>query len=726
MSRKSYRQAIHEALRQEMRRDPRVVLLGEDIAGGAGAPGEDDAWGGVMGVTKGLVGEFGRDRVLDTPLSESAFIGAAAGAAATGLRPVVELMFVDFMGVCLDQIFNQAAKFRYMFGGGAVTPMVIRTTYGAGLRAASQHSQCLYPLFTHIPGLKVVIPSSPYEAKGLLIQAIRDDDPVIVFENKMMYDLEEEVPDEPYTIPFGEANLTREGDDVTIVAIGRMVPIANQAADRLAKQGISCTVLDPRTTSPLDVDTILECVEETGRLVIVDEASPRCNLATDISALVAQEAFDALRADPHGLPAARPGALCGQPGGPLRAECGEGGGRRAPDRATPGEGARLTMPDITPITLPKFGLAMTEGKIVSWAKPEGSEIAVGEELVDIETSKITNAYESPVKGVLRRHVGSEQEELPIGALIAVVADASVPESEINAFIAKFQAEFAGSRNRARSETAVAPIRVEVGGRAIRYLETGAARGPSRGADPRFWRRPEQLAVHPARPRRDPQGDRARPAGAWRIEQGRRSRGPCHVLQGTRRFPGRARHPHGASRRPLARRRGRPADGAGASGTRRLPQPDLPRRDGRGDRCRFHAGLHRRWTSQADAAGLGKAVRGQEPGPQRDGGRYAQVQTARRCASGVDGDRHGELRQRTPKRGLGRAVRRARQSACGRDLGRRGPDHSGPARRRLAQERQDPRAARRGAHAAPGEGGRGQPVIARPHSEMNDLQMTTSP
>lgn len=296
MSKKSFRQAINEALRQEMRRDPRVILLGEDIAGGAGSPGEDDAWGGVLGVTKGLVGEFGRDRVLDTPLSESAYIGAAIGAAATGLRPVAELMFVDFMGVCLDQIFNQAAKLRYMFGGGAVTPMVIRTMYGAGFRAASQHSQCLYPLFTHLPGLKVAIPSSPYEAKGLLIQAIRDDDPVLFFENKVMYDLEEEVPDEPYTIPFGEANLTREGDDVTIVAIGRMVQIANQAADRLAKQGISCTVLDPRTTSPLDVDTILECVEETGRLVIVDEASPRCNMATDISALVAQEAFDALRA----------------------------------------------------------------------------------------------------------------------------------------------------------------------------------------------------------------------------------------------------------------------------------------------------------------------------------------------------------------------------------------------------------------------------------------------
>jgi pyruvate/2-oxoglutarate/acetoin dehydrogenase E1 component len=296
MSKKNFRQAINEALRQEMRRDPRVVLMGEDIAGGAGAPGEDDAWGGVLGVTKGLVGEFGRERVLDTPLSESAYIGAAAGAAATGLRPVAELMFVDFVGVCFDQIFNQAAKFRYMFGGHAVTPLVIRAMYGAGFRAASQHSQCLYPIFTHIPGLKVVIPSSAYEAKGLLIQAIRDDDPVIFLENKLQYDQEEEVPDEAYTIPFGEANLTREGDDVTIVAFGRMVQVANEAADALAKVGVGCTVVDPRTTSPLDAGTILECVNETGRLVIVDEASPRCNMATDVSALVVQEAFDALRA----------------------------------------------------------------------------------------------------------------------------------------------------------------------------------------------------------------------------------------------------------------------------------------------------------------------------------------------------------------------------------------------------------------------------------------------
>ena len=295
MPKKTYRQAINEAIASEMRRDPRVIVMGEDNAGGMGAPGEDDAWGGVLGVTKGLEPEFGRDRVLDTPITESAFIGAAVGAAATGLRPVAELMFVDFMGVCFDQIFNQAAKFRYMFGGKAVTPVVIRTMYGAGFRAASQHSQCLYSLFTHIPGLKVVTPSSPYEAKGLMIQSIRDDDPVIFFEHKVLYDVEEDVPDEPYTIPFGEANITRDGRDITIVAIGRMVGFANTAADELRREGISVTVLDPRTTSPLDTDSILDSVRETGRLVVVDESHPRCSMASDIARLVAEEAFDALK-----------------------------------------------------------------------------------------------------------------------------------------------------------------------------------------------------------------------------------------------------------------------------------------------------------------------------------------------------------------------------------------------------------------------------------------------
>jgi pyruvate dehydrogenase E1 component beta subunit len=291
----SFQQAINEALAQEMERDPRVIVMGEDVAGGCGTDGQMDAWGGVLGVTKGLWDKFG-DRVMDTPITESAFVGAAIGAATTGLRPVVELMFVDFMGVCFDQIFNQAAKFRYMFGGKAVTPLVVRTMYGAGFRAAAQHSQCLYPLFTHIPGLKCVIPSTPYDAKGLLIQAIRDNDPVIFFEHKLLYSIQGEVPEEPYAIPFGEANFVREGSDVTIVTLGRMVHIVSEAADALAAQGCACEVIDLRTTSPLDEDSILGSVEKTGRLVVVDEASPRCNIATDISALVAQRAFKSLRA----------------------------------------------------------------------------------------------------------------------------------------------------------------------------------------------------------------------------------------------------------------------------------------------------------------------------------------------------------------------------------------------------------------------------------------------
>ncbi|MDP9136600.1 MAG: alpha-ketoacid dehydrogenase subunit beta, partial [Pseudomonadota bacterium] len=210
MARKiSMRQALNEALDQEMARDPTVIVMGEDIVGGAGTAGEEDAWGGVLGVTKGLHAKY-RGRLLDTPLSESAYIGAAAGAAACGMRPVAELMFIDFMGVCFDEIFNQAAKFKYMFGGKAETPLVIRCMVGAGFRAAAQHSQMLTPLFTHIPGLKVVCPSNAYDAKGLLIQSIRDNDPVIFCEHKNLYGNETDVPAESYTIPFGEANVVRE------------------------------------------------------------------------------------------------------------------------------------------------------------------------------------------------------------------------------------------------------------------------------------------------------------------------------------------------------------------------------------------------------------------------------------------------------------------------------------------------------------------------------------
>ena len=296
MAIKTLREAINEALHQEMERDPTVIVMGEEVSGGAGCAGEDDAYGGVFGVTAGLMPKFGRERVIDTPITESAIIGAAAGAANTGLRTVAELMFVDFIGVCYDQIFNQAAKFRYMFGGKAKTPMVIRATCGAGLRAGAQHSSMMHPVLTHIPGLKVVMPSNAYDAKGLMLRAIRDDDPVCFLEHKLLYETACEVPDEMYEIPFGEANFTRQGDDVTIVALSAMVPRANAVADKLAQEGIFCDVIDPRTTSPLDKEAILESVEVTGRLVVVDEANERCSFASDIAGIVAEEAFSALRA----------------------------------------------------------------------------------------------------------------------------------------------------------------------------------------------------------------------------------------------------------------------------------------------------------------------------------------------------------------------------------------------------------------------------------------------
>jgi len=296
MSKKTYLQAINEAVRQEMERDPRVIVLGEDVAGGQGASGEQGGVGSVFGQMQGLYKQFGPDRVIDTPISESAIIGTAAGAALTGLRPVAELMFVDFIGVCFDQVFNQVAKFRYMFGGHAKTPLVIRATAGAGFRGAAQHSQTLHPLFTMVPGLKVVMPASPYDAKGLLINAIRDDDPVIFLESKFLFGMEGEVPDEPYRVPFGEANIVREGSDLTILALGAMVPRALAAADALAKTGVKAEVVDPRTTSPLDEDTILESVEKTGRLVLVDESPPRCSVAADIAGMVADKGFRSLKA----------------------------------------------------------------------------------------------------------------------------------------------------------------------------------------------------------------------------------------------------------------------------------------------------------------------------------------------------------------------------------------------------------------------------------------------
>ncbi len=294
----SFSQAIHEALTIAMTSDENVVLMGEDVAGGAQVDHlqDEDAWGGVLGVTKGLVQRFGRERVLDTPITEAGFIGAAVGAAATGLRPVAELMFNDFIGSCLDQLMNQAAKLRYMFGGKAEVPLTIRTMHGAGFRAAAQHSQSLYALFTHIPGLKVVVPATPADAKGLLLTSIYDNDPVIFFEDKTLYNIQGEVPEGDYRVPLGKADIKRVGGDLTIVAIGKQVHTALAAADALSAQGIDAEVVDVRSLSPLDETTILTSVEKTNRLIIVDEATARCGASADIAALVAEKGFDSLDA----------------------------------------------------------------------------------------------------------------------------------------------------------------------------------------------------------------------------------------------------------------------------------------------------------------------------------------------------------------------------------------------------------------------------------------------
>lgn len=292
------REAIVATLHAEMARDENVVVLGEDVVGGMGTAGGPEAIGGIWSTSTGLYEAFGAARVIDTPISESAIVGAAAGLALTGKRPVAEIMFADFVGVCLDQLWNQLAKFRYMFGGHASCPAVIRMPYGAGLNAAAQHSQAVYGLLTALPGLKVVLPTTPADAKGLLTTAIRGDDPVIFMEHKALYAMRGDVLDGDHLIPFGHARLARAGRDVTIVTCGLMVSVAEAAADALARDGIGCDVIDLRTTSPMDEEAILDSVEATGRLVVVDESPPRCSLATDIAALACAQAFASLKAPP--------------------------------------------------------------------------------------------------------------------------------------------------------------------------------------------------------------------------------------------------------------------------------------------------------------------------------------------------------------------------------------------------------------------------------------------
>lgn len=298
----TFSQALNDAIRTEMRRDPSVIILGEDIAGGAGRAhlGIVDAWGGPLRATRGLITEFGERRVIDTPIAEMGFVGAAIGAAMTGLRPIVEIMFVDLIGVCYDQIVNQAAKMHYMMGGQLRLPLVIRTAYGSrgdkrsyGGGAAAQHSQTLYSVLAHVPGLKVVVPSSAYNAKGLLVSAIRDDGPVVVMEHKFLgFAAKGHVPEDAYTLPIGKAEIVRPGTHVTLCGIGRMTHICLEAASTLAEQGIDAEVVDVLTLAPLDEETICESVRRTHRLVVVDEDTPVASMARDIAARVSDQVFD--------------------------------------------------------------------------------------------------------------------------------------------------------------------------------------------------------------------------------------------------------------------------------------------------------------------------------------------------------------------------------------------------------------------------------------------------
>ena len=278
----TFGQAVREALAEEMRRDPRVCIFGEDVAE-AGTP---------FKVLSGLVEEFGTERVLDTPISEAGFTGIAVGAAMTGLRPIVDIMFGDFITLTMDQMVNQAAKVHYMSGGAWKVPMVMRTTLGATRRSGAQHSQSLHAWFSHVPGLKVVMPSTPYDAKGLLKTAIRDENPVVFFEDKMMYTkLKGPVPTEEYTIPFGVADVKRVGRDITLVATSSMVQVALGAADLLEETGMSAEVVDPRTMWPLDEKTLIESAKKTSRVIVIDEGYERYGVTAEIAAVIAEGAF---------------------------------------------------------------------------------------------------------------------------------------------------------------------------------------------------------------------------------------------------------------------------------------------------------------------------------------------------------------------------------------------------------------------------------------------------
>jgi pyruvate/2-oxoglutarate/acetoin dehydrogenase E1 component len=423
------RDALKEALREEMRRDPRVFVAGVDLS----------TRGGTFGVTMGLVEEFGPERIRDTPISEAAIVGCGLGAAITGLRPVVEVNQMDWITIAMDQIVNQVAKLRYMLGGRATVPLVIRTAGGAGRGNAAQHSQSLEAWFVHVPGLYVVMPATPYDAKGLLKAAIRNDNPVLFIDHRLSYNLKGPVPEAEYLVPLGVADVKRPGRDVTVVATAMMVHRALAAAEALAPEGIELEVIDPRTLVPFDLATILQSVQKTGKLVVVHEEISRVGVAADVVAQVVEHAFDYLDAPPRRVTCldvhmpynrtlealvipttARIVQAC-------RAVCGRTEQQAARAVQAPGAAPSAVAASTREVQLPKLSTTMEEGTILSWRKREGELVAEGEPLFELETDKAAVEVEAPCSGRLLRILAPAGSTLPILAPVALVAvEAAAP------------------------------------------------------------------------------------------------------------------------------------------------------------------------------------------------------------------------------------------------------------------------------------------------------------
>ena len=399
----TYREAVRDALGKALREDDSVFIMGEDIA----------EMGGSMAVTQGLLEEFGPGRVRNTPISEMAIVGSGIGAAIQGMRPIVEIMYEDFLTISMEQLVNQAAKHRTMSGGQVKVPLTIRTQGGAGWSPGAQHAQQLEAWFVHVPGLKVVFASTPEDVRGLLWSAIYDDNPVVFFEHRTLYPIKGEVPDELEPIPLGKARIHREGTDVTVVATGRLVHESLQAAEEAEKDGISVEVVDPRTLLPLDEEAIVDSVRKTTRCVTAHEAVTRGGFGAELTAVIQHGAFDWLDA-----PIERVGAkfapLAFAPGmeqwvGPAR--------RRRPRRDPPDGGPGVAM--ATEVKLPRLGQGMESGTIVRWLKSEGEAIAKGEPLFELDTDKVTQEVEADSDGVLLKIVVADGE-VDVGTTVGII------------------------------------------------------------------------------------------------------------------------------------------------------------------------------------------------------------------------------------------------------------------------------------------------------------------